>query len=165
MQQVEERVIAYVSKTLSREQQNYCTTKKELLAAVHFVEYFRQYLYGRHFVIRTDQSSLKWLRNFKNIDGMLARWLASLDRHDYTIVNRKGDHHRNADGLSRIPTCKCPRPECPQCTLQVSPVAILIPEVSSKETGGGNSKDPVPETVGASEEWLQGWTVEELREW
>ena len=37
MQQGEERVIAYVSKSLSREQHNYCTTKKELLVAVHFV--------------------------------------------------------------------------------------------------------------------------------
>ena len=165
MQQGEERVIAYASKTLSREQQNYCTTKKELLAAVHFVEHFRQYLYGRHFVIRTDHSSLKWLRNFKNIDGMLARWLASLDRYDYTIVHRKGDHHRNVDGLSRIPTRKCPRPECPQCTLQVSPVAVLIPKVSSEETEDGNGKDPVPGTEAASEEWLQGWTMEELREW
>ena len=74
MPQGEDRVIAYASKTLSCEQQNYCTTKTELLAAVHFVEHFRQYLYGRHFVIRTDQSSLQWLQNFKNRDGMLARW-------------------------------------------------------------------------------------------
>ena len=45
---------AYASKTLSLEQQNYCATKKELLAVVTFVEHFRQYLYGIAFTIRTD---------------------------------------------------------------------------------------------------------------
>ena len=132
---------------------------------MHFVEHFRQYLYGRHFVIQTDPSSLKRLWNFKNIDGMLARSLTAIDRYDYTIVHRKGDHHRNAHGLSRIPTRMCPWPECSQCTIQDSPAAILIPEVSSEETEDGNSRDPVQETEAAWEKWLEGWTMEELREW
>ena len=63
----EERVIAYASKTLSSEQQNYCATKKELLSVVTFVEHFRQYLYGTAFTIRTDHSSLRWLQ----ISGIL----------------------------------------------------------------------------------------------
>ena len=109
MQQGDERVIAYASKTLSKKQQHYSSIKKELLPGVHFVEQFRQYLYGRHFVIRTDHSSLKWLRNFKNIDGMLARWSAALDCYGYTMLHGKGNNHRNTDGMQRIPPRKCPR--------------------------------------------------------
>ena len=78
VQDGEERVIAYASKALHGGQENYCTTKRELLAAVAFVEHFRYFLYGTHFTIRTDHASLKWLRNFKNIDGMLARNLRKI---------------------------------------------------------------------------------------
>ena len=161
----EERVIAYASKTLSSEQQNHCATKKELLAVVTFVEHFRQYLYGTAFTIRTDHSSLRWLQNFRNIDGMLARWLASLDRYDYTIVYRKGDHHRNADGMSRIPTRKCPRNDCLQCTRQVNPLSTSIPEVPSLGTGDGPAQGMEPDSEPVQEEWLESWTVEDLSKW
>ena len=148
IQDGEERVIAYASKALHGGQENYCTTKKELFAAVTFVEHFRYYLSGNHFVIRTDHASLKWLRNFKNIDGMLARWLATLEKYNYEIVHRKGPQHQNADALSRIPVRKCPRDDCPQCTLKVCPITAL----------------PAPAADDA-DEWLEGWTERELYDW
>jgi len=58
----EERVVAYASRKLSRQEVNYCATRKELLAVVHFLKYFRHYLLGRHFTIRTDHAALQWLR-------------------------------------------------------------------------------------------------------
>ena len=42
-----ERVIAHTSKTLAKSQRKYCVTRKELYALVHFVKYFRHYLYGK----------------------------------------------------------------------------------------------------------------------
>lgn len=60
----EERVLAYASRTLSKSEQNYCVTRRELLAVVHFVKHFNHYLYGQTFTIRTDHASLKWLLNF-----------------------------------------------------------------------------------------------------
>lgn len=113
-----EKVICYGSKSLSRSQRNYCTTKKELLAVVTFVKQFHHYLYGHHFIVRTDHASLTWLKNFKNADGMLARGLSVLDTYDFELKHRKGSHHSNADALSRRPTrpyCRCCRPECPDC--------------------------------------------------
>ena len=144
VQDGQEKVIAYASQTLNWSQRNYCT-KKVLLAIVTFVQHFRHYLYGRHFIIKTDHASLKWLKNFKDVDGMLARWLSKLDTYDYQMVHRKGSLHGNADGLSRKPGQKCPRSHCPYC--ETMPVAAFHPDGSEE---------------GA---WLEGWSVDELREW
>ena len=42
--------IAYASRSLSRQEQRYCVTRRELLAIVEFVQHFRQYLLGRQFI-------------------------------------------------------------------------------------------------------------------
>ena len=90
IQNGEERVIAYASKSLNKAQQRYCTTFTELLAVVTFIRHFRRYLWGRHFLVRTDHSSLTWLRNFKDPEGMIARWLTILDTYNFNIQHRKG---------------------------------------------------------------------------
>ena len=102
-----ERVIAYASRTLSRPERRYCVTRKELLALVHFVKYFRHYLYGKSFTVRTDHGSLRWLMQFKNPEGQIARWLEILSSYDMKIEHRAGKSHKNADGLSRIPCNQC----------------------------------------------------------
>ena len=115
IQDGQEKVIAYASKSLSKSQRRYCTTKRELLAVVHFLGVtFRHYLIGEEFTVRTDHSSLKWLTSFKDADGMLARWLSILGEFKYTVEHRKGEIHLNADALSRIPR-RCPREDCPNC--------------------------------------------------
>ena len=106
---------------------------------------FRHYLYGQEFVIRSDHASLKWLKNFKNADGLLARWLAKLEAYHFTFTHRKGSAHGNADALSRMPTRKCPRSDCPQCSL---PVRVITE--TENETG---------------QDWLKGWTKEDIRQW
>ena len=55
-----EHVIAYGSKTLSKTQRNYCSTIRELLAAVVFMRQIYHYLWGRHFILRTDHALLRW---------------------------------------------------------------------------------------------------------
>ena len=47
-----------------------------------------------------------WLKNLKNIQGMLARWLAKLQQFHFEIIHRPGTQHGNADGLSRCPQCE-----------------------------------------------------------
>ena len=78
MQDGEEKVIAYSSFTLTPEQKNYCTTRKELLSIVRFTRQFRHYLLGKPFTVRTDHSSLTWLLRFKEPQGQLARWRSYL---------------------------------------------------------------------------------------
>ncbi|CAG2185648.1 unnamed protein product [Mytilus edulis] len=67
VQEGKERVIGYASRTLNKPERNYCVTRKELLAVVYFIKYFRHYLLGRHFKLRTDHGSLTWLYKFKDL--------------------------------------------------------------------------------------------------
>ena len=110
-----EKVIGYFSKCFTRTERKYCVTRRELLAIVSALKHFHHYVYGRHVIIRSDHSSLKWLLNFKNVEGQLARWLTALSVYDFTIEYRAGKLHSNADVLSRRPCvdgCKyCDRVE------------------------------------------------------
>jgi hypothetical protein len=110
-----EKVIAYCSKNLNECQRHYCTTKRELYAIKYSVQYFKPYLKGRPFLIRTDHSALVWLKNYREGDDTMTRWNYELQGYDYKIEHRVGTLHGNADGLSRI-TVRCPRPDCPDCS-------------------------------------------------
>jgi hypothetical protein len=79
----QERLLDYASRTLSKQESNYCVTRREMLAVVHFTKHFQPYLCGQCSTIRTDHSSLQWLRNLKEPEGQLARWLEILQEYDY----------------------------------------------------------------------------------
>ena len=100
IQEGEERVVAYYSCTLSRPERNYCVTRRELLAVVKSVHH---YLYGRQFTVRTDHAALKWLLNFRNPEGQIARWIERLQHYP---------QHGDADALSRRP---CLASSCKHC--------------------------------------------------
>jgi RNase H-like domain found in reverse transcriptase/Reverse transcriptase (RNA-dependent DNA polymerase) len=104
-----ERVIAYASRALDRRERNYCVTRKELLAVVNFLRFFKQYLLGRCFRIRTDHAALSWLKHTPDPIGQQARWLEQMEEFDYIIEHRPGKSHGNADALSRI---VCPKRDC-----------------------------------------------------
>ena len=104
-----ERVVAYGSRTLTPPEQNYCVTRKELLAIIHFLKHFKHYLYGQEVRVRTDHGALTWLLNFKHPEGQLARWLEVITQYQLTLIHRPGRIHRNADGLSRRPCSQCGR--------------------------------------------------------
>ena len=103
----EERVIAYASRALTKPERQYCVTRKELLAVVYFCKYFKHYLLGNKFLLRTDHASLRWLKSFKEPEGQVARWLEVLDMFDYDLQHRPGRLHGNADAMSRIPCGQC----------------------------------------------------------
>jgi len=102
-----ERVIAYVSRSLSKPERNYCITRKESMAIVCYTKAYRQYLLGRQFVVRTDHSALQWLRSTTEYIGQQARWCETLEEFDFQIVHRPGRLHGNADALSREPCRQC----------------------------------------------------------
>ena len=75
-----ECVISCGSETLNPTQQQYCTTKRELLAVVRFMKHLKHYLLEHHFNIRTDRSGSENYRNQKVlcpnglIDLMFCPW-------------------------------------------------------------------------------------------
>ena len=113
VQNGQERVIAYAGRVLSKNEVNYCVTRKELLAIVYFTRHFRQYVLGRQFVIRTDHAALSWLKKTPEPLGQNARWLELLGEYDYVIQHRPGVRHGNADAVSRHPRLN--KPSCTAC--------------------------------------------------
>ncbi|CAK1598545.1 unnamed protein product [Parnassius mnemosyne] len=118
----QEIVIAYFSKSLSKPERNYCVTRRELLAVVKSLQHFSKYLLGRKFYLRTDHAALKWLLQFKNQEGQVARWIELLQEYDFVIEHRSGKSHGNAVALSRRP---CPE-DCKHCTRQEGKEVVSV---------------------------------------
>lgn len=104
VQDGKERVISYGSRTLDKPERNYCVTRREMLAVVYFIKYFKHYLLGRPFRLRTDHGSLTWLQNFREPDGQIHRWIQQLSQFHMKIEHRPGNRHGNADAMSRLVT-------------------------------------------------------------
>ncbi len=142
-----ERVVSYGSRTLNKAECNYCITDKELLAVRHFVEYYRQYLLGRQFLVRSDHQALTFLFRLKEPKGRIARWIEIMSSFDFTIEYRPGKKHGNADALSRCPDpwdCQCQDTDNLE-TLQCGPCPKCIKRsVNMVEHIGTQIESPVP---------------------
>ena len=95
------RMISAFSKKLDSAQKNYSITEKELLAIVKSCEYFRQYLIGKKFILKTDHKALTYLRTCTKPPSRLLRWALKLSEFDYTIEYIEGNLNV-ADGFSRM---------------------------------------------------------------
>ena len=96
------RPIYYASRHLEVSERNYSATARETLAAVFGCEYFRQYLQGVKFKLRTDHNPLVWLRSMKEPKRPYSGWIVRLEQFNYEMVYRPGKDHVNADFNSRI---------------------------------------------------------------
>ena len=102
-----ERVIAYKAKALKPVQKSYSAYKGEIFSACYFMKKLRFFLQLRHFILRVDCNSLKWLRSQEQVpSGVVLRWIQCLAQNSFTVVHRKRTEHQNADSLSR-----CPNPD------------------------------------------------------
>jgi hypothetical protein len=101
----DERVIAYASRHLSPHKQTYCVTRRELLAVVYYLKYFRHYLLGAAQTVKvpTDHAAIQWLRRIPEPVGQQARWLELMEEFNITIEHRAGRLHSNTDAMSRDP--------------------------------------------------------------
>lgn len=97
-----EHPIAYVSRALSKAEQNYSATEREALAVIFAVEKFQAYLGSRKFKVVTDHSSLKWFLKLENPSGRLARWGCRLSQYNFEIEHRRGTDNVVPDALSRL---------------------------------------------------------------
>lgn len=98
----ENHPVCFASRTLNTHEINYSTIEKELLAIVWATQYFRPYLYGRKFIVRTDHRPLVWLSSLKEPNTKLQRWKVKLEEYNFDIQYVKGKDNQVADGLSRM---------------------------------------------------------------
>ena len=94
--------IYYSSKTFNEAQDNYSTTKKEMLAMVFACEKFKPYILGSHVIIHTDHAAIKYLMAKKEAKPRLIKLVLLLQEFDMEIKDKKGCDNVIADHLSRL---------------------------------------------------------------
>ena len=92
----------YASKIFSEAQENYSTTKKEMLEMVFACEKFRPYILGSHVIIHTDHVAIRYLMEKKYAKPRLIKWVLLLQEFGMNIKDKKGSDNVIADHLSRL---------------------------------------------------------------
>ena len=100
--------MGFASRTLAKAEHNYSQLDKESSAIIFAVKRHHQYLYGRHFEIKTDHKPLTHSFCVSRgipvmASGRLQKWALTLTAYDYSIQYREGSKNANADALSRLP--------------------------------------------------------------
>jgi len=144
VQDGQDKVIAYAGRALSKNEMNYCAYRKELLADVYFTRHFKQYLLSSRFLLRTDNSSVSWLKKTPEPLGRNARWLEQLGEFTLTVQHRKSTSHANADAISRHPCLN--KPSCIAChpekaTAQLTARGAHVRVTSEPEQTGEGRND------------------------
>lgn len=94
--------IAFASSGFSTADQNKPPIYQELLAIYFGIKHFRPYLYGTHFLVRSDHKPLSFLFTMKDPATKFARIRTELTAYNFTIEHIKGADNVAADALSRI---------------------------------------------------------------
>jgi hypothetical protein len=98
----DKKPVAFVSRSLSKAEQNYGITDREFLAIVWCIEKLEYYLIGKHFKIYTDHEAIKYIKDKANFGSNRAqRWWERLKRFDFDIEYIKGSENIISDALSR----------------------------------------------------------------
>lgn len=98
------KVISCISRKLKPAERNYSAAELEVLAVVWSLEKFREYLFRRPFLLRTDHKALTSVEALAKDHGRLARWKCLLRMYDYIPEHVPGRENLVADALSRLET-------------------------------------------------------------
>ncbi|GJV99156.1 putative reverse transcriptase domain-containing protein [Tanacetum coccineum] len=96
-----EKVIVYASRQLKTHEENYTTYDLELGAVVFALRLWRHYLYGTKCVVFTDNKSLQYILNQKDLNMRQRRWIELLSDYDCEIRYHPEKANVVADALSR----------------------------------------------------------------
>ncbi|GKF32294.1 putative reverse transcriptase domain-containing protein, partial [Tanacetum coccineum] len=96
-----EKVIAYASRQLRKNEENYATHDLELGAVVFALRLWRHYLYVTKCTVYTDHKSLQYILDRKELNMRQRRWIKLLSDYDFVIRYHRGKANVVADALSR----------------------------------------------------------------
>jgi ribonuclease HI len=97
----EGHMIAYASRQLRKNEQNYPTHDLELAAVIHALKIWRHYLLGNKCQIYTDHKSLKYIFTQNDLNLRQRRRLELIKDYDLEIHYHPGKANVIADALSR----------------------------------------------------------------
>lgn len=95
--------ITFISRKLSKDEENYHDNELECLALVWALGKLRHFVYGKPLLVKTDSSALCWLFKKKEVNGKFARWILILQEYLLDIQHLRGAANVVADALSRAP--------------------------------------------------------------
>ena len=96
-------MIAFKSRKLKDYEHHYSLHDKEMLAILHALTKFRQYLVGSKFKIKTDHNSLKYFLGQNELNEHQQKWVSKVQAYDFEIEYVKGKNNVVANALSRQP--------------------------------------------------------------
>ncbi|GJX22667.1 putative reverse transcriptase domain-containing protein [Tanacetum coccineum] len=96
-----EKVIAYASRQLRKNEENYTTHDLELGAVVFALRLWRHYLYGTKCTVYTDHKSLQYILDQKELNMRQRRWIELLSDYDCVIRYHPRKVNAVADELSK----------------------------------------------------------------
>jgi hypothetical protein len=99
--------------------------ERELIGVVQAVWQWRPYLWGRHFIIRTDHFSLKYLLDQRLSTVPQHQWVSKLFGFDFDVEYRPGRLNTIVDALSRKDTEATPVAPCAAAALSGPSFAFL----------------------------------------
>ncbi|KFK22601.1 hypothetical protein AALP_AAs54367U000800 [Arabis alpina] len=120
----QQQPIAYFSQALTDKHKLKSVYERELMVVVFAIQKWRHYLLGRRFVVKTDQRSLKFLLEQREINLEYQRWLSKILGFDFEIQYKPGLENKAAYALSRV--------ETHQLLALSMPVAIQMSEFESE---------------------------------
>ena len=82
--------IAFESRKLQPHEKLYSIYDKEMLAIMHALIKFRQYLVGNKFVVKTDHNSLRYFLTQKDLNERKQKWVSKIQAFDFDIEYVKG---------------------------------------------------------------------------
>lgn len=104
-----ENPIQFASQTLSGAQQRYCQIDKEAYAIIFGLRKFYQFLYGRKFILVTDNNPLAQI--FSHKKGLptlsvtrIQHYAIFLSSFEYELRIKKSTENANAEAFSRLPS-------------------------------------------------------------
>ena len=93
--------VAFESRKLNSAEKRYSAYERELLAVLHACTTWRHYLGGRHFTIKTDHHSLRYMFTQQKFNGRIFKWMEQLQQYDFEVEHIPGWKNLVADALSR----------------------------------------------------------------